>query len=110
MTDRPKRTLILNIGRDASLLGSRTGVLVSAGYSAAIALNKENALSLSQDESFGLAIVCHSFGSKEQRDLQDKFSVLRPNLKVMLMKITDDNSPAEFLQRVGSLVAGSVRS
>jgi CheY-like chemotaxis protein len=62
-------TLVLTVGSDSSLLGSRSEVLKSAGYMVVSALSIREAVDRFQDGDFDLIILCHSIPTKDRERL-----------------------------------------
>ena len=58
-------TVVLSVGLDSELLGSRSLVLQSAGYIVVSAYSIKEAVDRFQEGDFDLVLLCHSIPSKE---------------------------------------------
>jgi DNA-binding response OmpR family regulator len=62
-------TLVLSVGRDPELLGTRNLVLHSAGYIVVSAASIKEAVDRFADGDFDLVILCHSIPPRERKRL-----------------------------------------
>ena len=61
--------MILSVGLNGALIGSRASLLVSAGYIVVSALSVKEAIGLFQVGGFDLIALCHSIPDKERERL-----------------------------------------
>jgi DNA-binding response OmpR family regulator len=57
---------ILSLGKDATLMHSRTMVLAAAGYDVSEAYSVDKAIALAQSDLIDVSVICHTVDRKER--------------------------------------------
>ncbi len=101
--------LVLNAGSDDFLLSTRTNVLVHHGYLTAVAHSATQIAAITGIIHFDVVVLCHSFTSDEQSNIEAAVRVADPATRVLRMNGFEENDPTHFLRCVDGMALNSVQ-
>ncbi|WP_058187894.1 response regulator [Terracidiphilus gabretensis] len=110
------QTLVLSVGSDPTILGTRNLILRSAGYIVVSAKSIQEAVHLFQESDFDLIILCHTL---PQEDCEDLIRFIRASgSRIAVASVSGglveydafaemilEKEPAAFLAGIGDLLA-----
>lgn len=109
---------ILSVGKDPTLMSSRTLLLLSAGYAVQEALTLDKAKNLIHSDLIDVTVLCHTLPESDQRLLIYLVREKRNLMPVLCIRsyehqstprtcISVDNEPEALLQALKSLMQSS---
>lgn len=114
-----RSTLILNLGKDVSLLSTRHEVLRSAGYIVETTSSIARALKSLREGDFDVVVMCHSLSEGERTYLTNCIRETGSTIPVIVVEAGDSRSnhrfrdessgsaPDELLRKVGAVLRQS---
>ncbi len=86
-----QQTLVLSVGTDSQLLGTRNAVLRQAGYFVTPAHSALEALEKFFGGDFDLVVICHSVPVEEQQKLAELIHRFSPSVPVVVIVAESEN-------------------